>query len=122
MKFTMTVTLTKRWMAGFLKGCLVGFVTYCALEWKWKGLGVAFENHDVASIERLLIAAIITAIGVSIGIRWPVKMSFHRSQDDIAAEDTGTQDESPEHQSGRGYEMGLALAAKIKGAEQGSLT
>jgi hypothetical protein len=89
MKFTMTATFPKRWTIRFLRCCLFCFVTYCVLVWKWKGLGVAFENHDVAAIDNLLIGGLMKAIGVSIGILWP-KITFRRSNGDgeIAANGT----------------------------------
>jgi len=99
-------TLTEGW-PGFLRSVLVGFVACCAVLWKWKGLGLAFENHDTASIERMLIKALAISIGTAIGNRLLVKTTFR--------------DPENGYQNGRGYyqgyRMGKSLAAKLRSTE-----
>ena len=84
MKFTFTVTLTKKWLIQFLRGIFVCFVVGCIVDWKL--LRSILATHDIVLADAFLSRVLPVALGVSFGITWPIKFAFRRPQDDT---DTG---------------------------------
>jgi hypothetical protein len=84
MRFTITVTLTKKWLIQFLRGVFICLIVGCIVD--WKVLRLILATHDMALVDAFLSKVLPVALGVSIGVTWPIKFAFQRSQED---NDTG---------------------------------